>query len=90
MELFRVEGSQRLAEVRRALSIGDAHGVASAAHRLKGSVGTLKATRSFEAAGIVEALARRGELDAAHGACAALEVEIARLQYALNTFAGVA
>ena len=90
IELFRQEGPRRLAEVRSALALGDLGGVETAAHSLKGSVGSLKAKRSYEAAEIVETLARRNSMNEIQAACAALEQEIAHLQQALATFAGAA
>ncbi len=90
VEIFRTEGPRRLADLRRALAKGDAAGVESAAHSIKGSVGSLKAKRSYDAARAVEALARRGELTGIQIACVALEQEIAHLQQALTTFAGAA
>ena len=86
IELFRQEGPRRLAEVRSALALGDLGGVETAAHSLKGSVGSLKAKRSYEAAEIVETLARRNSMNEIRAACAALEQEIAHLQQALATF----
>jgi CheY-like chemotaxis protein len=88
--LFRIEGPRRLTDLRRALIAGDVAGVESAAHGLKGSVGTLQAKRSFDAAEAVELLARRNEMQNIEAACATLEDEIAQLQRALATFAGAA
>jgi HPt (histidine-containing phosphotransfer) domain-containing protein len=88
--LFRVEGPRRLTDLRRALIAGDVKGVESAAHGLKGSVSSLKAKRSFDAAEAVELLARRKEMQKMEAACATLEDEIAQLQRALATFAGAA
>ena len=88
--LFRTEGPRRLEELRRALAANDAAGVAAAAHALKGSVGSLHAKRSFEAALAVEQLARSDGLQDAHAACTTLVEEIARLERALASFAGAA
>ena len=88
--LFRIEGPRRLEELRRALGANDAAGVQAAAHGLKGSVGSLHAKRSFDAAQAVELLARSDALQDAHAACATLEEEIARLERALASFAGAA
>jgi CheY-like chemotaxis protein len=88
--LFRVEGPRRLTDLRRALIAGDLAGVESAANGLKGSVGSLHAKRSFDAAAAVELLARRNEMQKMEAACATLEDEIAQLQRALATFAGAA
>jgi len=88
--LFRIEGPRRLAELRRALAANDASGVEAAAHGLKGSVGSLHAKRSFDAATAVELLARSDALRDAHAACATLEEEVARLERALASFAGAA
>ena len=88
--LFRVEGPRRLEELRRALAANDAAGVEAAAHGLKGSVGSLHAKRSFDAALAVELLARSNGLRDAHDACTTLEEEVARLERALASFAGAA
>jgi two-component system sensor histidine kinase/response regulator len=88
--LFRVEGPRRLTDLRRAIVAGDTAGVESAAHGLKGSVGSLQAKRSFDAAEAVELLARRNEMQKIEAACVTLEDEIAQLQRALATFAGAA
>jgi HPt (histidine-containing phosphotransfer) domain-containing protein len=88
--LFRVEGPRRLEELRRALVANDAAGVEAAAHGLKGSVGSLHAKRSFDAALAVELLARSDALCDAHDACTTLEEEIAQLERALASFAGAA
>jgi PAS domain S-box-containing protein len=90
VELLRTEGPRRLTDLRVALAKGDALGVEAAAHSLKGSVGSLKAKRSYDAAQAVEALARRGEMSGVEAACAVLEEEIAHLQRALATFVGAA
>jgi two-component system sensor histidine kinase/response regulator len=90
VELFRTEGPRRLAELRAALAQGDAAGLAGAAHSLKGSVGSLKAQRCYDAAHAVETLARANTLDDIKVACVALEQEMAHLQQALATFAGAA
>ena len=88
--LFRVEGPRRLEALRSALSANDAAGVEAAAHGLKGSVGSLHAKRSYDAALAVELLARKEALRDAHAACTTLEEEIARLERALAPFAGAA
>ena len=88
--LFRLEGPRRVQELRSALAANDAAGVEAAAHGLKGSVGSLKAKRSFDAALAVEMLARSNALRDARDACTTLEEEIARLERALAPFAGAA
>ena len=88
--LFRVEGPRRLEELRRAFAANDAAGVEAAAHGLKGSLGSLHAKRSFDAALAVELLARRDALRDAHDACTTLEEEVVRLERALAQFAGAA
>jgi len=88
--LFRIEGPRRLAELRRALAANPRFSPLAAAHGLKGSVGSLHAKRSFDAALAVELLAQSNALQDAHDACATLEEEIARLERALASFAGAA
>ena len=88
--LFRVEGPRRLEELRSALAANDVAGVEAAAHLLKGSLGSLHAKRSFDAALAIELLARTNALQDAHAACTTLEEEIAQLERALTPFAGAA
>ena len=88
--LFRVEGPRRLEELRRAFAANDAAGVEAAAHALKGSLGSLHAKRSFDAALAIELLARSNGLRDAHAAYTTLEEEIVRLERALAQFAGAA
>ncbi len=78
VELFQAESRKALAEIRRGLTQRDPKAVARAAHRLRGTLGTLAAEAAADAAGTLEASS--GQMDDAGTACAALEREIDRLQ----------
>ena len=73
-----------MASIRDALASNDADAVCQAAHRLKGSVGTLSARGAFEAALDLENIGREGDLSAAGEALAALEREMKRLESELT------
>ncbi len=67
-----------------ALAEGDAEGVWKAAHRLKGSVGSLAAQPALEAARDLETVGRAGDLEEAAAAFERLEHELERLAAALT------
>ncbi len=67
-----------------ALAEGDAEGVWKAAHRLKGSVGSLSAQPAFEAARDLETVGREGDLEEAAIVFERLEHELERLAGALT------
>ena len=90
VDLFRLEGPRRVAEIRSAAALDDADAVEAAAHSLRSTVGNLKAQRAVDAVLAIETMARQRSLDAVEAACRALEVELARLHRALTTFAGAA
>jgi len=71
-QLFLEDCYRRLAALDDALARGDRAALESVAHMLKGSAGYIGAERMLAAAEAVEAMARRGELAQAHGACARL------------------
>ncbi|MBA4062532.1 MAG: hypothetical protein C0501_02275 [Isosphaera sp.] len=86
--LFREEAPRMLAEIRDALSAGDAAGVRRTAHGLKGSAGYVGAPRTVEAARRLELLGESGDLAAAPDALGTLEAEVEQLTAALATVAG--
>jgi len=82
--IFLQERPQLMAEIRDALSRGDAQALAQAAHALKGSVGNFAAHRAFQAALDLETIGKSGDLKAASEALEALETEIDRVEHALQ------
>jgi CheY-like chemotaxis protein/signal transduction histidine kinase len=76
-----------LADIGEALNQRDAARLKQAAHKLKGSLATICAPAACEAATILEAAARAGDLAVAGDAFAKLKEECARLEPALTDFA---
>ena len=89
VELFLNDLPGLLSNVQDAIKRGDAKGLESAAHTLKGSVGTLVARAAFEAAFRLEQMGRQGDLTEAEPAFRALEEEIELLKRALLGLSGV-
>jgi HPt (histidine-containing phosphotransfer) domain-containing protein len=83
--IFLRDCQRQMSAVRDAVTYGDASGVESAAHVLKGSVGSFAAFAAVEAAGKLEHLAHAREMAGAKDALALLEIEIERLQPALRS-----
>jgi HPt (histidine-containing phosphotransfer) domain-containing protein len=82
-----LEDSPRVREtLRAAAATGDSEGVWKAAHRLKGSVGSLSAQPAFDAARALETAGREGAVDEV--LLAQLEAELDRLEGALNALRG--
>jgi response regulator RpfG family c-di-GMP phosphodiesterase len=77
--IFLADCPKQLAEIKVAIQKRDAERLRRAAHGLKGSVGNFAAKRAFETAGQLETMGKNGNLDAAQGACAALESELSQL-----------
>jgi len=77
--IFLADCPKQLAEIKVAIQMRDAERLRRAAHGLKGSVGNFAAKRAFETAGQLETMGKNGNLNAAQGACAALESELSRL-----------
>ena len=90
IDLFVDDCPKVMDAIRGAVADGDAEAVCQAAHRLKGSVGSLSAAPAFEAARHLEDVGRGGEMAAAPAALAALENEIERLRVELETLRGTA
>ena len=78
---------EALDSIRDALAGGDAKGVQSAAHKLKGSLLVLAADPASEAAYQLETIGAKGSLDNAAQALSTLEQEIERLRPALTQLA---
>lgn len=85
--LFLEDCPRLLAEIRTAVTGGDARTLEYAAHTLKGSVANFGAEAAREAAFRLEALGRAGDLKPAPEAYSALEQEIQRFTQALGALA---
>jgi signal transduction histidine kinase/CheY-like chemotaxis protein/HPt (histidine-containing phosphotransfer) domain-containing protein len=87
-QLFLEDGSQRLADIEKALEAGDHAALRTAAHTLKGSAGSICGRRTADAARHLEQLAEAKDFFGARHAFAALSREVAQLQQALKALAG--
>jgi two-component system sensor histidine kinase/response regulator len=85
--LFLSEAPRLLTALREAVARQDAGQLQSAAHSLKGSVGTFGAAAAVAAAAEIETLARARDFAGAGRACVALEEQIDRLTPALTGLA---
>jgi HPt (histidine-containing phosphotransfer) domain-containing protein len=83
-ELFLQESPKEAAAVRAALERQDCAGLTAAAHKLKGSVIQICATRLFECAKRLEELGRQGELVEASSVCVDVEASLAEVHDALR------
>jgi response regulator RpfG family c-di-GMP phosphodiesterase len=79
-QVFLVECSRLLSDVREAIHRNNALALERAAHSMKGSIGTFAAERAYETARRLEELGREGRLKDAEGLYASLEAEIDRLR----------
>jgi hypothetical protein len=79
------EGAEQVAAAAAALRSGDARGVRSAAHRLKGSLQCVAAGPAEAAACTVEAAGHDGDLERAKIALDVLRTELERLYTALRS-----
>ena len=82
--LFLQESPKDMAASRAALARQDRDGLAAAAHKLKGSVMPICASRLFESAKRLEALGRQGEFAEAASVCADVERLLAEVHVALR------
>jgi two-component system, sensor histidine kinase and response regulator len=85
IELFLDDSAKLLSEVRESVVHGDEKALERAAHRLKGSLGTLGAQATFDLAQRLEEMGRDGNLVNAKTALDRLEKEIERLTSTLAT-----
>lgn len=74
--LFLKEYPHVIAEIRLAAARGDRESVARAAHKLKGSAGSVSATATSRMAARVEGMGREGELASVQVICDNLEAEL--------------
>ena len=82
--LFLEDCPKLLADIRSAVTGGDAHGLEHAAHTLKGSISNFGAEPARQAALRLEALGRSGDLKPAPEALSTLEEEVQRFTTALG------
>lgn len=85
--LFRGDCPKMLSDIRSALNGANPAALERAAHTLKGCVANFGAQAAVQAALNLEKIGRSRQIDAAAGACKALEAEIARFQEALDALA---
>ena len=85
--IWTADGPRRLFDLREGLRKGDWQAVERAAHRLRGSLGTLGASEAMAAAARIETLATDGASAEIPEAVAVLEKEIQRVQPELERLA---
>lgn len=83
-EMQKAETPRAMEEIRAFADNGDAEGLERSAHRLVGSLVIFAATEAVEAARALEHLARSRNLANADRQVAALEIEVQRVQAALD------
>jgi two-component system, sensor histidine kinase and response regulator len=84
---FHGQSSKLAAAIAESVAGRDGRALERAAHKLKGSVGSLGARRAFAQAARLETLGRDGDWAEAPAALARLEEELARLRQALADYA---
>jgi CheY-like chemotaxis protein len=87
-ELYLEDLDPRVTEITAAVAARDADRLRGAAHALRGSSGTLRATKVLAASGALEEMARSGELDAFQGGLEQLNAALASLRPRLVVLAG--
>ena len=84
VELWLVDSEKQVSRLASGLEHRDSTMVKSAAHALKGSVGTFQATAAYETARQLEALANNGDLDAARQVFATLSAQLEMMKQELR------
>jgi CheY-like chemotaxis protein/HPt (histidine-containing phosphotransfer) domain-containing protein len=87
IDLFLVDASERMTEIRDALTQRDAKHLQSAAHALKGDAGCLGAAATATAALRLEEIGNNGNLAESGAALDKLDQELRRLTEAISAFA---
>jgi two-component system sensor histidine kinase/response regulator len=82
--LFKEDSLMRLHELRDAIGKGDSDALMRAAHALKSSSGNIGATRMYSMAAMLEANAKKGEVDTAGAIIEQLAEELDRAMEALT------
>lgn len=85
-EMLTSDGPALAAEVRAAISAGDAARVGRAAHTLKGMVSNFHAAEAQQAALVLERLGKSGDLSGAAGAMETMESALRALTEELARF----
>ncbi len=80
IELFLVESQKQVSDMRSALDAGDLATLSRVAHSIKGSLGSLYATRATARAQKLEQVAKAGDRDNSGRAFSMLESDLQRLQ----------
>ena len=88
IRLFRDETPALLRSLREAVERGDSSAISRASHTLKGSLGNFSSGPAYQTAKKMDELARTGDAAAAGEMLPALEMEVGRLQSALEPFSG--
>jgi two-component system sensor histidine kinase/response regulator len=88
--LFLEDCPRYMADIRDSIRQGNAAGLRSAAHLLRGSAGNFGISPAYQAAARLESMGRAGNLDEAEVNYATLEEEIRRLQTALAAIVAAA
>ena len=84
IKIFLQEYPKLLHDVHHAAAQRNASLLERAAHALKGSVGDLAAPQAFDAARILEQMAREGKLEGAGAALESLETALDHLEHELR------
>ena len=84
IKIFLQEYPKLLHDVQHAAAQGNASLLERAAHALKGSVGDLAAPQAFDAARVLEQMAREGKLEGAGAALESLETALDQLEHELR------
>jgi two-component system, sensor histidine kinase and response regulator len=84
IQLFDSDRAETIDAIRQGIAAKDAKTVERAAHRLKGSLGTLAAMAAHAAAFELEVIGRSGDLTGADAAWKSLEHELTRLRPELD------
>ena len=87
--LFLEDCPLRITRMREAVSRGDANGLETASHALKGAIANFTTNGAYQAAQQVESLARSRELGACEVAIGILEAELSNLTPELIRLAGM-
>ncbi len=85
LEIFKDDYPKLLSQIRTAVAEGDPDGLRSAAHTLKGLVGSLGAKAAFESALRLENMGRNRDLPHSRDALEMLERELDRVKEALDS-----
>jgi HPt (histidine-containing phosphotransfer) domain-containing protein len=84
--IFREDWPRRMGELRETIRARRGADLSAAAHALKGSIGTLRASNAFETARRLEFLGKQGDFAAAQETLPTLEEKLHRLESRLSAF----